>query len=75
MSVSQSTVRLYINGVLAQAASNKTNGQLDPSLASLYVGDNRGSAAPSNATVNSANGAFEARSNSLNSAKLGGNTG
>ncbi|MGY0193736.1 DUF6701 domain-containing protein [Leptothrix sp. BB-4] len=55
----QSTARIYLNGVLATVATNKTNGQLDPSLASLYVGDNRSTVAPSNATVNSANGQFD----------------
>ncbi|MDP4302594.1 LamG domain-containing protein [Leptothrix discophora] len=55
----QSTVRLYINGVQSAVASNRTNGELDASLASLYVGDNRSSAAPSNTTFNSANGQFD----------------
>ncbi len=55
----QSTARIYLNGLQAAVATNKTNGQLDPSLASLYIGDNRSSAAPSNATVNSANGQFD----------------
>ncbi len=55
----QSTARIYLNGALATVASNKTNGQLDASLGSLYVGDNRSSAAPSNATANSANGQID----------------
>ncbi|RZS52224.1 LamG domain-containing protein [Sphaerotilus mobilis] len=55
----QSTTRIYLNGLQAAVASNKTNGQLDPSLASLYVGDNRSAVTPSGATANSANGQID----------------
>ncbi|MEY2654873.1 MAG: hypothetical protein RLZZ524_1901, partial [Pseudomonadota bacterium] len=55
----QSTARLYVNGVQVAVASNKTSGVLDASLGSLYAGDNRSSAAPSNTTFNSANGQLD----------------
>jgi MSHA biogenesis protein MshQ len=55
----QSTLRIYINGVLAATASGTTNGTLDPSLGTLLVGDNRSTSTPSGATVNSANGSFD----------------
>lgn len=51
----QSTLRLYINGVLVATTFGTTNGNLDPSLGSLYVGDNRSTATPSGATAYSAN--------------------
>ena len=55
----QSTLRIYVNGSLAATASGTTNGSLDPSLATLFVGDNRTTSTPSGATANSANGAFD----------------
>lgn len=51
----QSTLRLYVNGSLVATTPSTTNGNLDPSLGTLYVGDNRSSATPSGATANSAN--------------------
>jgi MSHA biogenesis protein MshQ len=51
----QSTLRLYVNGLLVATSPGTTNGNLDPSLGSLYIGDNRSSATPSGATANSAN--------------------
>jgi MSHA biogenesis protein MshQ len=55
----QSTLRLYINGNLATTTPGTTNGNLDTSLASLFVGDNRSTATPTGATANSANGQID----------------
>ena len=55
----QSTLRIYINGNLATTTPGTTNGLLDPSLASLFVGDNRSTATPTGATANSANGQID----------------
>ena len=55
----QSTLRIYVNGALAASTPGTTNGGLDPSLASLFVGDNRSTATPSGATANSANGQID----------------
>jgi len=55
----QTTLRIYVNGSLATTAIGTTNGGLDPSLGSLYVGDNRSTATPAGATANSANGQID----------------
>ena len=55
----QSTLRIYINGSLAATTPGTTNGGLDPSLASLFVGDTRSTATPTGATANSANGQID----------------
>ncbi len=55
----QSTLRIYVNGALAATTPGTSNGNLDPSLASLFVGDNRSSATPAGATANSANGQID----------------
>ena len=55
----QSTLRIYITGALAATTPGTTNGGLDPSLASLFVGDNRSTATPTGATANSANGQID----------------
>ena len=55
----QTTLRIYINGSLATTAIGTTNGSLDPSLGSLFVGDNRSAATPTGATANSANGQID----------------
>jgi len=55
----QSVLRIYVNGVLAATTTGTTNGSLDPSLGSLFVGDNRSSATPASATANSANGRID----------------
>lgn len=55
----QSTLRIYVNGSLAATTPGTTNGGLDPSLASLFVGDNRSTATPTGATANSANGQID----------------
>lgn len=54
------TLSLYINGVLAGTTTGTTNGQLDPSLGSLFFGDNRSTTiTPSGGTLNSANGQLD----------------
>ena len=55
----QSTLRLYVNGLQVGAATGTTNGNLDPSLGSLFIGDNRSAATPAGATSNSANGRID----------------
>jgi MSHA biogenesis protein MshQ len=55
----QSVLRIYINGTLANTAVGTSNGNLDPSHATLFVGDNRAAATPSGATANSANGQID----------------
>ncbi len=55
----QSTLRLYVNGTQSTVAAGTTNGNLDPSLGSLFIGDNRSSVTPSGATLNSANGQLD----------------
>lgn len=58
-STGQSTLRIYINGLQAGAASGSTSGSLDNSLGTLFVGDNRGTAAPAYSSYNSANGIID----------------
>lgn len=55
----QSTLRLYVNGTLATTTTGTTNGNLDPLLASLFLGDNRSTNTSSSATPNSANGQLD----------------
>ncbi len=55
----QSTLRIYVNGSLRASASGTTNGNLDPSLGALFVGDNRGSTLATGTTGNSANGRID----------------
>ncbi|HJV69181.1 LamG domain-containing protein [Ideonella sp.] len=55
----QSTLRIYVNGQQVGARTVTTNGALDPSLLTLFLGDNRTSAIPSNATAASANGRID----------------
>lgn len=55
----QSSLRIYINGIQAGAASGTTTGSLDNSIGTLFVGDNRSSTAPANGTLNSANGTID----------------
>lgn len=55
----QSVLRIYVNGLLLGTDIDTTNGSLDPSLGSLFVGDNRAGITSNNATVNSANGVFD----------------
>ncbi len=55
----QSSLRIYINGLQAGAASGTTTGSLDNSIGTLFVGDNRSATAPANATLNSANGTID----------------
>ncbi|MGM9480415.1 DUF6701 domain-containing protein [Roseateles sp. NT4] len=52
----QSVVRIYINGSQVGATTGTTTGGLDNSIGTLFVGDNRSSPAPTNATLASANG-------------------
>lgn len=56
---SQSTARLFVNGVQQAVGNAKLNGTLDPSLGTLFIGDNRSTATPSGATNNSANGQID----------------
>lgn len=55
----QSSLRLYVNGMLSATALGTTNGNVDPSVATLFIGDNRSTATPSGATANSANGRID----------------
>ncbi|HEY8876853.1 MAG TPA: LamG domain-containing protein [Roseateles sp.] len=55
----QSVVRIYINGSQVGAQTGTTSGSLDNSIGTLFVGDNRSSSAPANATLNSANGLID----------------
>ncbi|MFO1339332.1 MAG: LamG domain-containing protein [Burkholderiaceae bacterium] len=55
----QSTARIYVNGVLSGSASATTNGNIDSSLLTLFLGDNRTGAIPANATSASANGRLD----------------
>lgn len=55
----QSTLRLFVNGAQVAVANGTTNGSLDPSLGTLYVGDNRSAAQPAGATRRSANGGID----------------
>jgi MSHA biogenesis protein MshQ len=55
----QSTLRLYVNGTLAATTTRTTNGDLDPRLGSLFLGDNRSTNTSSSATPNSANGQLD----------------
>ena len=55
----QSTLRLYVNGVLANSTSGTTNGSLDPAIGSLFIGDNRSGNTGSGATLNSADGRID----------------
>jgi MSHA biogenesis protein MshQ len=55
----QTILRIYVNGVLATTAIGTTNGGLDPSLGSLFIGDNRSASLPAGATANSANGQLD----------------
>lgn len=55
----QSSVRIYVNGTQVGADSGTTNGQLDTSLLTLFLGDNRIAATPANATAASANGRLD----------------
>lgn len=55
----QSVARIYVNGSLAGSKTGTTNGVLDPSLGTLYLGDNRNGITSNNATVNSAAGRFD----------------
>ena len=55
----QTTLRLYVNGSQVAVAVGTTTGNLDASLASLFIGDNRSTATPSGATANSANGQLD----------------
>ncbi len=55
----QSTLRIYVNGVQVEVQVGTTNGSLDPSLATLFIGDNRSSSTPTGATDNSANGRID----------------
>ncbi len=55
----QSSLRIYINGFQAGASTGTTTGSLDNSIGTLFVGDNRSTTAPANATLNSANGTID----------------
>ncbi len=55
----QSTLRIYVNGTLRASASGTTNGNLDASLGTLFVGDNRSTTLASGTTGNAANGRID----------------
>jgi MSHA biogenesis protein MshQ len=55
----QSVLRIYIGGSQVGATTTTTSGTLDNSIGTLFVGDNRSSTAPANATLNSANGLID----------------
>ena len=55
----QSTLKLYINGVLNVTRTGTTSGTLDQGLGTLFVGDSRNNITSNNATINSADGRFD----------------
>jgi MSHA biogenesis protein MshQ len=55
----QSSLRIYVNGVLRATTLGSTTGALDPALRSIFVGDNRGTGTANGATLNSANGLLD----------------
>lgn len=55
----QSSLRIYVNGAQVGVALGTTNGALDTSLLTLFLGDNRTTAIPTNATSASANGRMD----------------
>lgn len=55
----QSALRLWVNGVLVASTPGTTNGTLDPTLGSLYAGDNRSSSTAGGGSPNSANGLLD----------------
>lgn len=55
----QSNLRIYVNGAQVGAVSGTTNGTIDTSLLTLFLGDNRLAATPANATSASANGRLD----------------
>lgn len=55
----QSILRIYINGSQVGATTLTTSGTLDNTIGTLFVGDNRSGTAPTNATLNSANGLID----------------
>ncbi len=55
----QSTLRLYVNGALANSTSGTTSGSLDLAIGSLFIGDNRSGNTGSGATLNSADGRID----------------
>lgn len=55
----QSVLRIYIGGTQVGAATATSSGSLDNSIGTLFVGDNRTAAAPTNATLNAANGLID----------------
>jgi MSHA biogenesis protein MshQ len=54
-----SVLRLYVNGAQVAVANGTTNGVIDPSIGTLFFGDNRSNLTPSGGTVNSTNGAID----------------
>jgi MSHA biogenesis protein MshQ len=55
-----SVLRIYVNGQQVGAVTGTTTGTVDPSVGTLYIGDNRTSGVtPSGGTGNSANGAID----------------
>lgn len=55
----QTTLRIYVNGVMQVVTIGTTSGALDSSLGSLFLGDNRSAATPSGGTANSLNGLMD----------------
>lgn len=55
----QSNLRIYVNGAQVGAVSGTTNGTIDTSLLTLFLGDNRLAVTPANATSASANGRLD----------------
>ncbi|MEK8029503.1 DUF6701 domain-containing protein [Ideonella sp. DXS29W] len=55
----QSNARIFVNGVQVGATSTTTNGVIDNSLLTLFLGDNRTADIPTNATSSSANGRLD----------------
>jgi MSHA biogenesis protein MshQ len=55
----QSALRLWVNGVQVASTLGTTNGTIDPTLGSLYVGDNRSASTAGGGSPNSANGLLD----------------
>lgn len=55
----QSSLRIYVNGVLRATTLGTTSGAIDAALRSLFVGDNRGSSTANGITRHSAHGSID----------------
>lgn len=54
-----SVLRVYVNGTQLAVTNGTTNGVIDPSIGTLFFGDNASNFTPSGGSVNSANGQID----------------